>query len=167
MENIAVVIFLLTVVTVLAEITDKVHIPYPILLVLAGIGIGLIPGLPIIKLEPDTVFLIFLPPILYEAAWNTSWLDFKKARRPIILLATGCVIFTAGLVAFLAHTFIPYLDWPEALVLGAIISPPDAVAAAAATRGLAIPKRITTILQGESLVNDATGLSPTGMLSLL
>jgi CPA1 family monovalent cation:H+ antiporter len=158
MENIAVVIFLLTVVTVLAEITDKVNIPYPILLVLAGIGIGLIPGLPHIELEPDIVFLVFLPPILYEAAWNTSWANFKKARRPIFLLATGCVIFTAGLVALLAHTFIPYLDWPEALVLGAIISPPDAVAAAAATRGLAIPKRITTILEGESLVNDATGL---------
>jgi monovalent cation/hydrogen antiporter len=158
MENIAVVIFLLTVVTVLAEITDKIRIPYPILLVLAGIAIGLIPGLPLIKLEPDTVFLIFLPPILYEAAWNTSWHNFKQARRPIFLLATGCVIFTAGGVALMAHTFIPYLDWPEAIVLGAIISPPDAVAAAAATRGLAIPKRITAILEGESLVNDATGL---------
>jgi monovalent cation/hydrogen antiporter len=158
MENITVVIFLLTVVTVLAEITDKIRIPYPILLVLAGIAIGLVPGLPTIKLEPDTVFLIFLPPILYEAAWNTSWHNFKQARRPIFMLATGCVIFTTVVVAVMARTFIPYLDWAEAFVLGAIVSPPDAVAAAAATKGLAVPRRITTILEGESLVNDATGL---------
>jgi CPA1 family monovalent cation:H+ antiporter len=158
MENIATVIILLAVVTALAEITDKVRIPYPILLVLAGIGIGLFPGLPHIALHPEVVFLIFLPPILYAAAWTTSWTDFKKAKRPITLLATGCVIFSTCAVAWIAHAFIPGFGWPEAFVLGAIISPPDAVAAAAATKGLSIPKRITTILEGESLVNDATGL---------
>lgn len=158
MENIATVIVLLAVVTALAEVTDKIKVPYPILLVLAGIGIGLVPGLPHISLHPETVFLVFLPPILYAAAWNTSWVDFKAAKRPITLLAIGCVIFTTCAVAWIAHMFIPDLAWPEAFVLGAIISPPDAVAATAATKGLGIPRRIITILEGESLVNDATGL---------
>jgi monovalent cation/hydrogen antiporter len=158
MQNIATVIILLAVVTALAQITDLIRIPYPILLVLAGIGIGMVPGLPVITLSPEIVFLVFLPPILYAAAWTTSWPDFKAAKRPITLLAIGCVIFTTCAVAWVAHTFIPVLGWAEAFVLGAIISPPDAVAAAAATKGLKIPKRVTTILEGESLVNDATGL---------
>jgi CPA1 family monovalent cation:H+ antiporter len=158
MENIATVIILLAVVTVLAQITDRVKIPYPILLVLAGMGIGFIPGLPRISLHPEIVFLVFLPPILYEAAWTTSWPEFKAAKRPITLLAIGCVIFTTCAVAWIAHTFIPELAWAEAFVLGAIISPPDAVAAAASTKGLSVPKRVVTILEGESLVNDATGL---------
>ena len=158
MQNVATVIILLAVVTALAEVTDKVKIPYPILLVLTGIGIGLVPGLPPIQLHPDVVFLIFLPPILYAAAWTTSWPDFKKAKRPITLLAIGCVIFTTCAVAYIAHMFIPDLGWPEAFVLGAIISPPDAVAATAATKGLGVPKRVVTVLEGESLVNDATGL---------
>jgi CPA1 family monovalent cation:H+ antiporter len=158
MENIATIIILLTVVTALSEVTDRVRIPYPILLVLAGITIGVIPELPHIRLDPEIAFLVFLPPVLYAAAWNTSWADFKAAKRPITLLAIGCVIFTTCAVAWIAHMFIPNLGWPEAFVLGAIISPPDAVAATAATKGLAVPKRVTTILEGESLVNDATGL---------
>ncbi len=158
MHNIEVVIILLAVVTALAEVTDKIKIPYPILLVLAGIGIGAIPGLPHVSLDPEVIFLIFLPPILYASAWTTSWKDFREAKRPITLLAIGCVIFTTCAVAWVAHFAIPELNWPEAFVLGAIISPPDAVAAAAATKGLNIPKRVTTILEGESLVNDATGL---------
>lgn len=158
MQNIATVIILLAVVTALAQVTDLIKVPYPILLVLTGIAIGLMPGLPPISLSPDVVFLIFLPPILYQAAWTTSWPDFKAAKRPITLLAIGCVIFTTCAVAYVAHTFIPELGWAEAFVLGAIISPPDAVAAAAATKGLSVPKRVVTILEGESLVNDATGL---------
>ncbi len=158
MENIATVIILLAIITALAEITDKIKIPYPILLVLVGIGIGLFPGLPHISLDPDVVFLIFLPPILYAAAWSTSWADFKAAKRPITLLAVGCVIFTTCVVAWIAHSFIPGLGWAEAFVLGAIISPPDAVAATAATKGLSVPKRVITVLEGESLVNDASGL---------
>ena len=158
MQEIALIIILLAVVTALAEVTDKVMIPYPILLVMAGIGIGLFPGLPSVTLDPEIIFLVFLPPVLYAAAWETSWPDFKKAKRPITLLAIGCVIFTTCAVAWVAHTFIPQLGWPEAFVLGAIISPPDAVAATSATKGLNLPKRIITILEGESLVNDATGL---------
>lgn len=158
MQEIALIIILLAVVTALAEVTDKVKIPYPILLVMAGIGIGLFPGLPSVTLDPEIIFLVFLPPVLYAAAWETSWPDFKKAKRPITLLAIGCVIFTTCAVAWVAHAFIPQLGWPEAFVLGAIISPPDAVAATSATKGLNLPKRIITILEGESLVNDATGL---------
>lgn len=158
LELIATVIVLLAVVTALAEVTDRIRVPYPILLVLAGIAIGLIPGLPKITLEPEIVFLIFLPPILYAAAWNTSWADFKAARRPITLLAIGCVLFTTCAVAWVAQLLIPELGWAEAFVLGAIISPPDAVAATSATKGLGLPKRVITILEGESLVNDATGL---------
>lgn len=158
MSNFALFIILLTIVTALAELTDKVRIPYPIMLVLVGMVIGFIPGLPNVVLDPKIVFLIFLPPILYAAAWTTSWPDFKKAKRPITMQAIGCVIFTTCAVAFVAHYFIPNFSWAEAFVLGAIISPPDAVAAAAATKGLGVPRRVVTILEGESLVNDATGL---------
>jgi monovalent cation/hydrogen antiporter len=158
MTNIGIIIMLLAIVTALAQVTDKVKIPYPILLVLAGIAIGLIPGLPVVTLDPDIVFLVFLPPVLYAAAWSTSWPDFKESIRPISLLAIGCVLFTTIIVAAAAHYFIPGFGWIESFVLGAIVSPPDAVAATAATKGLKIPKRIITILEGESLVNDATGL---------
>jgi monovalent cation/hydrogen antiporter len=158
LENITVIILLLAVVTALAEVADRIKIPYPVLLVLAGIAIGLIPNLPMIELNPEVVFLIFLPPALYSAAWTTSWTDFKTARRPITLLAVGCVLFTTTAVALIAHYYIPGFGWAESFVLGAIISPPDAVAATAATAGLGVPKRLITILEGESLVNDATGL---------
>ena len=152
------ILLLLVVVTALAQVTDKIRIPYPILLVLVGMGIGLFPSLPVVELDPEVVFLIFLPPVLYAAAWTTSWPDFKAAKRPITLLAIGCVLFTTTMVAVIAHYFIPNFGWAESFVFGAIISPPDAVAATAATRGLTLPKRIVTILEGESLVNDATGL---------
>jgi len=158
MHNIELIIALLAVVTVLAEVADRIRLPYPVLLVLVGMGLGLVPGLPRVALAPDLVFLIFLPPLLYSAAWGTSWPDFKAARRPISLLALGCVLFTTCLVAVVAHWLIPGFSWPVAFVLGAIISPPDAVAAASATKGLGLPRRVVTILEGESLVNDASGL---------
>lgn len=158
MHQVEVIIFLLAVVTALAEITDRIKIPFPILLVLAGMVIGIVPGLPVVTLSPEIVFLVFLPPVLYAAAWATSWPDFKAAKRPISLLAIGCVIFSTCAVAWIAHSFIPNFGWAEAFVLGAIISPPDAVAATSATKGLGIPRRVVTILEGESLVNDATGL---------
>jgi CPA1 family monovalent cation:H+ antiporter len=158
MHEIEIVIVLLAVITALAEVASKVNIPYPILLVVAGIAIGLVPGLPHIELDPEIVFLLFLPPLLYSAAWSTSWPDFKAAKRPIALLALGCVLFTTLLVALVAHEFIPGFTWPVAFVLGAIISPPDAVAATSITKGLGVPRRVITILEGESLVNDASGL---------
>jgi CPA1 family monovalent cation:H+ antiporter len=158
MHTIEVILLLLAVVTILAEVANKIKVPHPILLVLVGIIIGLVPWLPDFALKPEIVFLLFLPPVLYAAAWSTSWPDFKAARRPIGLLAIGCVIFTTCAVAWITHTFIPGFGWTEAFVLGAIVSPPDAVAATAATKGLGVPRRVITILEGESLVNDATGL---------
>jgi monovalent cation/hydrogen antiporter len=158
MQNLEVIILLLAVVAALAEITDKVRLPYPVMLVLAGMGIGLIPGLPNVTLDPSIIFLVFLPPMLYADAWMTSWPDFKAARRPIAMLAIGCVIFTMCAVAWIAHSLIPGVGWAEAFVLGAIVSPTDTIAAVAATQGLSVPKRVVTVIQGESLVNDATGL---------
>lgn len=158
MGNISTVLLLLALVTALAQVTDRIRVPYPVMLVMAGIIVGLIPGLPIVTLDSEVVFLLFLPPVLYAAAWNTSLTDFKEAARPISLLAFGCVLFTTTLVAIVAHYFIPGFGWAESFVLGAIISPPDAVAATAATKAFKLPRRIITILEGESLVNDATGL---------
>lgn len=158
MHNFEVIFVLLTVIAILAVVAEKIKIPYPILLVLAGLSIGLIPGLPKVELMPDVVFIIFLPPLLFSAAWSTSWHDFKAAKRPISLLATGCVLFTTTGVAIAGHYLIPGFSWAEAFVFGAIISPPDAVAATAITKNLGLPRRIITILEGESLVNDASGL---------
>ena len=158
MREVEIILILLAIITALAQVTDKIKIPYPVLLVVAGMAIGLVPGLPRIALDPEVVFVIFLPPLLYSACWTTSWPDFKAAKRPITLLAIGCVLFTTIAVAAVAHFFIPGFPWPVAFVLGAIISPPDAVAATAATKGLFVPRRVITVLEGESLVNDATGL---------
>lgn len=114
--------------------------------------------MPVIKLEPDLVFLIFLPPLLYEAAWYTSWKEFWKWKRPIALLAFGLVFFTSTMVAFASVQIIPGFTLALGFLLGGIISPPDAVAAATVLKGMPAPKRILTILEGESLVNDASSL---------
>lgn len=133
-------------------------IPYPILLVLAGLGIGFIPGLPVVRLDPAVVLLIFLPPLLFRSSWNTSWIDFKTALRPISRLAIGLVICTTLAVATVAYYLIPGFGWGAAFILGAIVSPPDAVSAVSIIRGLGLQKRMVTIIEGESLVNDASAL---------
>lgn len=158
LENLLLIISLLFVVSMLTMLSEKIGISYPIFLVLAGLLISFIPGMPHIQLEPDWVFLIFLPPLLYEAAWNTSWKDFWAWRRPIGLLAIGLVVFTATAVAYISHALIPGFTLAMGFVLGGIISPPDAVAATSVLHGLKIPKRVVTILEGESLVNDASSL---------
>ena len=111
-----------------------------------------------VTLHPDLVFLVFLPPILWAAAYFTSFRDFRANLRPISLLAVGLVAATTAAVAAVARWLIPGIGWPEALALGAIVSPPDAVAATAIGRQLGIPRRLVVILEGESLVNDATAL---------
>ena len=136
----------------------KLQIPEPIVLVLGGLAVSLIPGLPPVELHPDYVFLIVLPPLLYAQAWFTSWKDFCDNLRPITMLAVGLVLFTTTAVAYVAHALVPELPLAAAFVLGAIVSPPDAVAAAAIAQRLRLPKQMVTILEGESLVNDATGL---------
>jgi CPA1 family monovalent cation:H+ antiporter len=148
---------LLLIVAVLALVARKVTIPYPILFVLGGLLLSLMPGLPKVRLEPDLIFLFVLPPLLYPAALFTSWRDFRENLRPISLLAIGLVLFTTVTVAGLAHYYMG-LPVAAAFVLGAIVSPPDAVAATAVTDRLKVPRRIVTILEGESLVNDATAL---------
>ncbi|CAN5813647.1 Na+/H+ antiporter [soil metagenome] len=158
MENIGVIIMLLFGITFLGVLSNKYKFPFPIVLVLSGVTISLIPGLPVIALQPEVVFIIFLPPLLYAAAWNTSWHDFKANLRPITFAAFGLVLFTTCLVAVAAHIMIPGISWPLAFLLGAIISPPDAVAATSVTKGLGLQPRMIAILEGESLVNDASGL---------
>lgn len=148
---------LLIVVATLAIVAKKVELPYPVLLVIGGLALGFVPGLPAVQLSPDIVFLFLLPPLLYPAAVFTSWRDFRANLRPISLLAIGLVLFTTVVVAAVAHA-LAGLPWPAAFVLGAIISPPDAVAATAITSRLRVPRMIVTILDGESLVNDATAL---------
>ncbi|MEP6684330.1 MAG: Na+/H+ antiporter [Parafilimonas sp.] len=158
MENVSVIIILLFAITFLGVISNKYKFPFPIILVLSGVVISLIPSLPVITLSPDVVFLIFLPPLLYAAAWNTSWHDFKAAIRPIGLASIGLVFLTTALVAITAHYIIPGMTWPLSFLLGAIVSPSDAVAATSVTKGLGLSPRINAILEGESLVNDASGL---------
>jgi len=157
-ESLLLILSLLFAVSMLSMLSQKLGISYPIFLVIAGLGIGIIPGLPYVSLDPDLVFLIFLPPLLYAAAWNTSWIDFWRMKRPISLLAFGLVIFTSTTIAFLSNALIPGFSLAMGFLLGGIISPPDAVAATSVLQGLKVPKRVVTILEGESLVNDASSL---------
>jgi Na+/H+ antiporter len=157
-EHLLLIISLLLGIALLTMLSNKLKISYPILLVIGGLLISLVPGIPSITLDPDLVFLIFLPPLLYAAAWNTPWNDFWKARRPISLLAFGLVIFTSAAVAFVSHAIIPNFPLAYGFLLGGIISPPDAVAATSVLQGIKVPKRVVTILEGESLVNDASSL---------
>jgi len=158
LHTIEVILGVFAAVAALALLSRRVPIPYPILLVIGGLMLALIPGLPPVPLNPELVFLFFLPPLLYPAALFTSWRDFHANLRPIALLAVGLVLFTTTAVAYLAHYFIEGLPLAAGFVLGAIVSPPDAIAATAIAERLRIPRRIVTILEGESLVNDATAL---------
>ena len=158
MNPIELVLVLLVVAAFLAVVSQRLDLPYPLLLVVGGLGLAFIPGLPRVRIDPGLVLVIFLPPLLFAAAWFTSWRDFAANRRPIVLLAVGLVVASMSGVAFIAHAVVPGMSWPVAFVLGAVVSPPDAVAATEVTRRLKIPRRIVTIIEGESLVNDATGL---------
>ncbi len=149
---------LLLAVLLLVMVGQRLKISYPIFLVIAGAVMGMIPGVPHIRIEPDVVFLIFLPPILFEAAWYTSWVDFWKWKRPIILLAVGLVILSSTVVAYFAEAFLPGYTLAMGFLLGGIISPPDAIAATSVLKHIRIPRRLVTILEGESLINDASSL---------
>jgi CPA1 family monovalent cation:H+ antiporter len=158
-------VLLLSFVFGLGLIARRLDIPYPILFVIGGLAIGMIPILPYkLVLDPNLVFFVFLPPLLYIQAFFTSWRDFRTFLRPILLLAVGLVLVTTITVAYVAHWIIPNVDGTGTLplavgfVLGAIVSPPDAIAASAIAQRLGLPRRVVTILEGESLVNDATSL---------
>jgi len=144
---------------IVAIAAKRLDLPYPIALVLAGSGMAFTPEFNAIELDPELVFYILLPPILFEAAYFTSWRDFWRWRRAILLLAFGLTAATSAVVAVLCVYFIPGMNWATGFVLGAIVSPPDAAAATSITRGLRLPRRIVQILEGESLVNDAAGLT--------
>lgn len=158
LHQLEIIILLLAVVLALTTVSQRLSTPYPILLVLGGLALGLVPGLPTVTLHPDLVFLVFLPPILWAAAYFTSLREFRRNLRPISLLAVGLVLATTAGVAAVAHALLPGMGWAEAIALGAIVSPPDAVSATAIAKRLRIPRRVVTILEGESLVNDATAL---------
>jgi Na+/H+ antiporter len=158
MQNFEVIILVFSILIVLMAIAGKLKIPSSILLVCVGLTLGFFPALPSFAINPEVVFLLFLPPILYDAASHTSWHDFKAEIKPISTLAILLVFFTSISVAVASHFFIPGFSWPMAFVLGAIVSPPDAVAATGIIKGLGLNRRVVTILQGESLVNDASAL---------
>ena len=152
------VVFLFALIAALVLIARRIAVPYPVVLVLAGLALSLVPRLPRMRLQPDVVFYFFLPALIYPAALFTSWRDFRRNLRPILLLAIGLVLFTIVAVAYVGHWLIPDMPWAAAFALGAIVSPPDAVAASSVIRRLGVPHRIEVVLEGESLVNDATAL---------
>ncbi len=139
-------------------LAQRMKRPYPIVLVIAGLALSLIPGLPRVSLNPDLIFVVMLPPLLFSAAFNTSWREFRLNLSTILSLAFGLVAFTALGVGLAAHWLIPGFDWRLGMVLGAVISPTDSIAATAIAKRLRLPDRIVDILEGESLVNDGTGL---------
>src|SRR6187402_1214796 len=137
-------------------LAQKIKIAYPILLVLAGLPLGFVPFLRGIEIQPEFIFVIFLPPLLYEAAWNTSWKDFWKFRRVISSFAFPVVILTSCVVAFISSTLIPGFTLATGFLLGGIVSPPDAVSASDILKNVKVPKRFISIVEGESLLNDAS-----------
>lgn len=159
MEHYSVVIFLLAITIALSSIAPKTKIPYPILLLAAGIVVGFIPGFEFIPIDPEVIFLLFLPPLLYDAAYNISFKEFKTNIRTISMMAVSLVFITMLAIAFVAWFCIPDMTWPMAFVIGAILSPPDAAAAAGITKSLKLSHRTNTILEGESLINDASALT--------
>lgn len=145
-------------VMMLVMIGQKLRIAYPIFLVISGLIISFIPGMPRLEIQPDLVFLIFLPPILFEAAWFTSWQDFHKWKKQIFSMAFGLVFLTSVVVAYVSSSIIPGLTLAMGFLLGGVNSPPDAVAATSVLKHLKVPKKITSVLEGESLINDASSL---------
>jgi CPA1 family monovalent cation:H+ antiporter len=158
MNNLGIILIIFGILLALQAIADKIRLPNAVLLVIVGVSLWFIPGLPSIELNPEVVFLLFLPPILYDAASHTSWHDFKAEIRPISTLAITLVFLTTTAVAIACYYTIPGFTWPLAFVLGAIVSPPDAVAATSIIKGMGLNKKVLTILEGESLVNDASAL---------
>ena len=159
MDDIEVIIIALLVsVTVLSAAARAINVPYPIVLVIGGVLLGLVPGLPDVQLDPDLVLVVFLPPLLYTGAFFSNLRDLRDNLRAISLLSIGLVIATVVIVAVVAHEYIDDLSWPVCFVLGAIVGPTDPVAGTAIMRRLGVPRRLVSVVEGESLLNDATAL---------
>lgn len=158
MENYTIILLLMALMIGASGLADKIKLPAPVLLLLIGIALGFIPAMPGIELNPEIIMLLFLPPLLYDAAFNISFKDFQTNLNTISTLAIGLVFITTAGIAILVHYMIPGMDWPLAFVVGAILSATDAVAAIGITKGLGLPHKTVTILEGESLINDASAL---------
>ncbi|MFA9189532.1 Na+/H+ antiporter, partial [Flavobacterium magnesitis] len=158
LENFPFYLAILIVILLLIMLADKIKVAYPILLVLAGLIISFIPGIPVINIEPELIFFIFLPPLLYEAAWKISWKEMWRWRRIITSFAFVVVFLSALSVALVANYIIPGFSLALGFLLGGIVSPPDAVSAGAILKFVKVPKSISSILEGESLLNDASSL---------
>jgi Na+/H+ antiporter len=156
-HSVQLVVALLVILVALVALAFRLNISYPIVLVLGGLLLALPPRLPAVRLEPDIVFLVFLPPLLFSDAVNSSWRDFRENWRPIFLLSVGLVFATTGSVLLIAH-FLLHIDWGPAFVLGAVLGPTDTIAVSAILERFPIPRRLSAILRGESLVNDASAL---------
>ena len=158
MSTLPLVLGLLSLAILLRPVAQRLRLPYPVLLLIMGLAIAQIPALPPLPLDPDTVFFIFLPPLLYSAAWSINKADLLQNRRAVGFLATGLVVATASGVAWLAHSLIPNFTWAEGFLLGAIVAPTDVVATDSVMETMGVPHRINTIVEGEGLINDATSL---------
>src|SRR5665213_1835008 len=158
MENYTIILFVLGVMILLSALAEKIKVSSPILLICTGIAIGFIPGRPGFELHPEIIFLLFLPPLLYDAAFNISFKSFKENLNTISSLAIGLVFLTTAGIAVIAHYIIPGMSWPLSFVLGAILAATDAVAAMSITKNLGLPGNTNVILEGESLINDASAL---------
>ncbi|HEX5989380.1 MAG TPA: Na+/H+ antiporter [Solirubrobacterales bacterium] len=158
MQDIESILVLLLAAALLVRLADYGKIPAPIVLVLGGLAIAFVPGLPDVELEPDTIFLLFLPPLVYAAAWRSSPLELRTVMRPLALLSILLVFLTAAVVALVAHALVPALSWAEAALLGAILAPTDAVAPISIFRRLSAPERVRLLVEGESMINDGTAL---------
>jgi len=139
-------------------LADRIDLPAPLLLIVAGVAASYVPGVPVVHLSAEVVLIGLLPPLVYAAAIQTSLVDFNANRRSILLLSVGLVVFTTVGVAVVVHTLLPGAEWPASFAIGAVVAPPDAVAASAIARRIGLPRRIVTILEGEALLNDATAL---------
>ncbi|WP_226063135.1 Na+/H+ antiporter [Kaistella polysaccharea] len=158
LENFAFYLSLVLLITFLLILAKKIQVAYPVLLVIAGLAVSFIPGIPTIKVDPELIFFIFLPPLLYEASWTTSWKELWRWRRIIFSFAFVVVFFSALSVAVFANYFIPGFSLALGFLLGGIVSPPDAVSSGAILKFVKVPKRFASILEGESLLNDASSL---------
>jgi len=152
------ILILLLAAALLVRLADLGKIPAPIVLVVGGLVIAFVPGLPDVELEPDVIFLVFLPPLVYAAGWRTSPQELRAVMRPLGFLAVGLVFVTAAAVAVVAHATVPGLSWAEAAVLGAVLAPTDAVSATAIFSRLGAPERVRLVVEGESMINDGTAL---------
>jgi CPA1 family monovalent cation:H+ antiporter len=151
-------LLLLTAAILLSLVARRLRLPPAAAYVIGGVALAFTPGAPRFEIDPEFVLVLFLPPLLQSSAYFTVWRDFKANLRPILMLAIGAVVFTTLIVGLVAHALVPALPLAAAFCLGAIVSPPDAVAAKAILQGLSVPPRLVTVLEGESLVNDASGL---------